>query len=74
MLFIDYASSIGINLNRDDINFISKHIKRIVKSKRRAIVMRYCEIWVDGMALENVEHRKMTHGRRVANIWLLENT
>lgn len=74
MLFTDYARSLGIYLNRDDINFINKRVKRVVKSKRRAIILRYCEIWANGVALETIEHRKMTHGRRVANIWLLENT
>jgi hypothetical protein len=74
MNFTDYAAKEGCKLLRDDITFLQRVLRTIPKPQRRAIMLRYIEVWQQACEKEIVEYKKDNAGRRPANLWLLNIT
>lgn len=71
MTFQLYCQSLGIQLLRDDIKFIRAQLKRYHHSYHKNILSQYASIWVQSMAECHDDAKKMNHGRREANLFLL---
>jgi hypothetical protein len=68
--FREYCLNRGVELLRDDIYFINTQIAKLDQSSRRAVLSKYCEIWITSMNLCDNENGKQNTGRRSANIFL----
>lgn len=74
MTFIDYAQSKGIILLKDDIEWLRNRLKYTPKRDLKPIMTRYVEIWTKTMLECQSAAKKQNAGRRMANLWILEQT
>jgi hypothetical protein len=74
MNFTDYAASKGLQLLRDDITFIKLRLHSVPKKLRKTYMLRYIELWMQGIADTDNAQLKQSAGRYRANIWLLNHT
>jgi hypothetical protein len=69
--FTEHCAKEGINLLKDDINFIRQQIKHMTREQARQLVRDYIATWQEGMAEEPSEIKKQNKGRMKANLWLI---
>lgn len=74
MDFVTYSKAKGLQLLKDDITFIRARLHRLPKNRRKAFMLRYVDLWLEGMEDEENALRKDSAGRRRANNFLLANT
>lgn len=72
MTFQSHCESLGINLLRDDINFIKQQLLNISKPQQKAVLQRYADRWLEGMSECDIVYRKQNIGRLAANTNLRE--
>lgn len=72
MTFTEYCLSQNIKLQREDLTFIKKTLKRIPKASHKSVIRRYTEIWISvrDATESTVEVRKNNAGRFAANTWV----
>jgi len=63
--FADYCRDHGVNLLKDDINFIQKALRIYSAKDHRKILSAYYKKWANCQGSENEK-------RRAANLWLLQ--
>lgn len=68
--FREYCLNRGVELLRDDIRFINTQIANLEQSARRAVLSKYCEVWLSAMNSCDTDLRRMNIGRKAANSWL----
>lgn len=71
MNFTDYAASKGLQLLKDDINYIQRQLKHIPKAERKQVMLTYIRLWKEAMAQEGNVRTNQNKGRYAANHWLL---
>ena len=70
--FREYCLNRGVELLRDDIKFINTQITGMSQPERRAVLSKYCEVWLSTMESCNNPIKRDNIARRAANLWLLE--
>lgn len=72
MTFTEYCTSENIKLQPQDLIFLKKQLKTIPTAYHKAVVRRYCKIWVTTRdATESpIEARSTNAGRYAANTWI----
>lgn len=70
--FQDFAKLKGIQLLKDDIKFIRKCLPCIPYQKRRLVLEKYADTWLQGMNTCDNVIRKDNVGRFLANSFLRE--
>jgi hypothetical protein len=72
MGFIDQCKNAGMELLRDDVNYIRDRLKNMPRKRQILVLRRYREIWLESMrACENAQIRQSV-GRKKANLFLLD--
>lgn len=70
MTFTEYCTSQNIKLQKEDIRHLKKCLKSIPTASHKAVVRRYCEIWVKVRDATERSVAAQNRGRYAANTWL----
>ena len=74
MTFTEYCAKNNIKLQEADLTFIKKQLKTVADGDRKAVVKRYCDIWIKARDSEPRVPAKQNRGRYAANTWLRTRT
>ncbi len=72
MGYIDQCKAVGMELLRDDANYIRERLKNIPKKRHIYVLRRYREVWLETMKGCPNERIRQSIGRKAANLFLLE--
>lgn len=71
MTFTDYCLQNNLELLPEDLTFIRRQLKHIPKTRQKAVMRRYVEIWINTRDECESPVRAQNLGRRAANSFLL---
>jgi hypothetical protein len=74
MLFEQHCDNLGIQLLREDIEFIKIRLKKVPNVSIKTVLSRYADIWVFEMNTTRDLTKAQNAGRRAANNFLREFT
>ncbi len=71
MTFTEYCAKEGVHLLSDDLRFLTKHLKQLPKTHRKAIMVKYVEIWRNIQDECKSSVKASNEGRKAANLFIL---
>lgn len=70
--YVEWTKNQGIELMKDDIDFIERTLSKIPKRLHKSIMRDYAIEWLKGIGEDDKASQNQNLGRRRASVWLRE--
>jgi len=74
MKFTEFCKANNIQLLREDMKFLRKHVKDLDDDLRKLVLMNYAQLWISHLEFNQNSSQAQNIARKQSNLWLLQES